>query len=184
MTVDAPSRRQRLTTGIFGRQPVGLLLSAPYAVFVVAVFAVPCAELPTEVWQVANALTPGVLAGSVLFFGLAAVFFLVMGLFGGYVHWRRDLYLEDEFKALAAKYANFNFIVVLSQPEGNTTRRTGFVTDAVAKDLQDFDGWKAYVAGPPPMVEAAMQICTARGLRSEDLHADVFFTPAEASARR
>jgi hypothetical protein len=31
----------------------------------------------TEVWQVANALTPGVLAGSVLFFGLAAVFFLV-----------------------------------------------------------------------------------------------------------
>lgn len=31
----------------------------------------------TEVWQVANALSPGVLGGSVLFFGLAAVFFLV-----------------------------------------------------------------------------------------------------------
>ena len=61
--------------------------------------------------------------------------------------------------------------------------RTGFVTDAIAKDLQDFDGWKAYVAGPPPMVEAAMQISTARGLRSEDLHADVFFTPREVSAR-
>ena len=59
--------------------------------------------------------------------------------------------------------------------------RTGFVTDAVAEDLQDFDGWKAYVAGPPPLVEAAMQISTARGLRSEDLHADVFFTPGEAS---
>ena len=31
----------------------------------------------TEVWQVADALSPGVLGGSVLFFGLAAVFFLV-----------------------------------------------------------------------------------------------------------
>ena len=56
------------------------------------------------------------------------------------------------------------------------------MTDAIAMDLQDFDGWKAYVAGPPPMVEAAMQIVTERGLRPEDLHADVFFTPGEASA--
>jgi ferredoxin-NAD(P)+ reductase (naphthalene dioxygenase ferredoxin-specific) len=58
------------------------------------------------------------------------------------------------------------------------------VTDAVARDLQDFDGWKAYVAGPPPMVEAAMQICTAGGMRPEDLHADAFFTSAAISARR
>ena len=40
-TATTPSKRQRLTTGIFGRQPVGLLLSAPYAVFVAAVFAFP-----------------------------------------------------------------------------------------------------------------------------------------------
>ena len=39
--------RQRLTTGILGRQPVGLLLSAPYAVFIVAVFAYP---LGLAVW--------------------------------------------------------------------------------------------------------------------------------------
>jgi hypothetical protein len=31
----------------------------------------------TEIWQVADALSPGVLGGTVLFFGLAAVFFLV-----------------------------------------------------------------------------------------------------------
>src|SRR6187549_420781 len=40
-TATAPTRRQRLTTGLLGRQPIGLLLSAPYAVFVVAVFAYP-----------------------------------------------------------------------------------------------------------------------------------------------
>jgi len=40
-TATTPTRRQRLTTGLLGRQPIGLLLSAPYAVFVVAVFAYP-----------------------------------------------------------------------------------------------------------------------------------------------
>jgi len=41
----------------------------------------------------------------------------------------------------------------------------------------DLDGWKAYVAGPPGMVDAAIQLALARGLRVEDMHADVFFTP-------
>ena len=97
----------------------------------------------------------------------------------------RDLYFVDHFEGLAQRHPNLTFTPVLSDAPLGAGWRTGFVTDAVAKDLQDFDGWKAYVAaGPPPMVEAAMQICTARGLRSQDLHADVFFTPGEASVRR
>jgi len=96
----------------------------------------------------------------------------------------RDLYLVDHFEELAQRYPNLSFTPVLSDAPSGVRRRTGFVTDAVAKDLQEFDGWKAYVAGPPLMVEAAMQICRARGLRAEDLHADVFFTPTEVSARR
>jgi len=95
----------------------------------------------------------------------------------------RDLYLVDHFEGLAQRHPNLSFTPVLSDAPLETRWRTGFVTDAIAKDLKDFDGWKAYVAGPPPMVEAAMQISTARGLRSEDLHADVFFTPVDASAR-
>lgn len=96
----------------------------------------------------------------------------------------RDLYLVDHFEGLAQRHPNLSFTPVLSDAPFGVRGRTGFVTDVVAKDLQDFDGWKAYVAGPPPMVEAAMQISTARGLRSEDLHADVFFTSGESSARR
>ena len=96
----------------------------------------------------------------------------------------RDLYLVDHFEDLAQRYPNLTFTPVLSDAQLEARWRSGFVTDAVAKDLLDFDGWKAYVAGPPPMVEAAMQICTARGLQSEDLHADVFFTPEESSVRK
>lgn len=94
-----------------------------------------------------------------------------------------DLYLVEHFEGLAQRHPNMRFTPVVSDAPLGALWRTGFVTDAVAKDLQDLDGWKAYVVGPPPMVEAAMQICTARGLRPEDLHADVFFTPGEASVR-
>ncbi|MDD2056904.1 2Fe-2S iron-sulfur cluster-binding protein [Pseudomonas sp. GD03860] len=90
----------------------------------------------------------------------------------------RDLYLVEHFQALARQYANLRFIPVLSDVAVTGHWRTGYVTDAIAHDLADLDGWKAYVAGPPLMVEAAMQITQARALRTEDLHADVFFTPA------
>lgn len=96
----------------------------------------------------------------------------------------RDLYLVDHFEGLTYRYPNLSFTAVLSDAPLGVGWRTGLVTNALAQDLRDLDGWKAYVAGPPPMVEAAMQICTSRGLRSEDLHADVFFTPSEASADR
>ena len=56
------------------------------------------------------------------------------------------------------------------------------MTQAVAEDLEDLDGWKAYVAGPPPMVDAAMEVAFGRGLRREDMHADVFFTPDDQDA--
>lgn len=95
-----------------------------------------------------------------------------------------DLYFVNHSEGLAQRHPNLTFTPVISDATWGARWRTGFVTDAVAKELQDFDGWKTYVAGPPPMVEAAMQICMASGLRSGDLHADVFFSPGEASARR
>ena len=88
----------------------------------------------------------------------------------------RDLYLVEHFESLADRHNNLSFTAVLSDTQV-APHRHGFVTDAVAEDLADFDGWKAYVAGPPPMVDAAMAMAFARGLRPEDMHADVFFTP-------
>lgn len=54
--------------------------------------------------------------------------------------------------------------------------------NAVAQEVHDFGGWKAYIAGPSPMVEAAMQRCTERGMLADDLHASVLYTPAEGPA--
>ncbi|PSS64482.1 oxidoreductase [Ensifer sp. NM-2] len=92
------------------------------------------------------------------------------------VRGERDLYLFDHFQALAKRHPNLSFTPVLSEAQ-TTQYRTGFVTQVVGKDLSDLSGWKAYVAGPPLMVDAAMEATFARGLRQEDMHADVFFTP-------
>jgi naphthalene 1,2-dioxygenase ferredoxin reductase component len=94
----------------------------------------------------------------------------------------RDLYLEDHFRTLAARHANLRFVPVLSQPDGGTTRRQGFVHEEAAADHADLDGTKAYLAGPPVMVEAATALLLARGMRREDIHADAFYTEAEKAA--
>jgi ferredoxin-NAD(P)+ reductase (naphthalene dioxygenase ferredoxin-specific) len=94
----------------------------------------------------------------------------------------RDLYLEAYFRALEARHGNLRFIPVLSAPDGATTRRTGFVHEAAAADHPDLDGAKAYLAGPPVMVEAATAALLARGMRRQDIHADAFYTEAEKAA--
>jgi CDP-4-dehydro-6-deoxyglucose reductase/ferredoxin-NAD(P)+ reductase (naphthalene dioxygenase ferredoxin-specific) len=94
----------------------------------------------------------------------------------------RDLYLEEHFQALAERHPNFRFVPVLSAPSAATARRTGFVHEAAAEEFADLDGAKAYLAGPPVMVEAATKLLEARGLRRQDIHADAFYTEAEKAA--
>jgi len=98
------------------------------------------------------------------------------------VRTENDLYLVDHFEGLASIHGNLAFTPVLSDQASGTALRTGYVDAVVAKDLPDLDGWKAYIAGPPPIVEAVMVLATNRRLRVEDMHADVFFTPDEPLA--
>jgi len=94
----------------------------------------------------------------------------------------RDLYLEDHFKKIAARHKNLSFVPVLSEPGRPTKRRTGFLADAVRRDFTSLDGAKAYLAGPPIMVESAVAALEALGLRRQDCHADAFYTEAEKAA--
>lgn len=97
-----------------------------------------------------------------------------------------DVYLEDELLALADR-SGFDLDIVLSEPTGATDRRTGLVTDALASDLaalgrDALDGARAYLAGPPPMVEAAEKIFRAAGLEPARVHADAFYTETDKAA--
>jgi CDP-4-dehydro-6-deoxyglucose reductase/ferredoxin-NAD(P)+ reductase (naphthalene dioxygenase ferredoxin-specific) len=97
------------------------------------------------------------------------------------VRTERDLYLHDHFADLAKKHPTLHFIPVLSESD-DTDRRRGLVHEAVAADWDEFDGCKAYVAGPPVMVEAATKLFEQRDMRRLDIHADAFYTAAEMAS--
>lgn len=90
-----------------------------------------------------------------------------------------DVYLEEHFQALARDHGNFTFEIVLSEPDGDTPRRSGYLVDIVADDFDDMDGSKAYLAGPPIMVETCVGKLKEIRVRDEDCHADAFYTEAE-----
>jgi CDP-4-dehydro-6-deoxyglucose reductase/ferredoxin-NAD(P)+ reductase (naphthalene dioxygenase ferredoxin-specific) len=91
----------------------------------------------------------------------------------------RDLYLEEHFRALADRHANLKFVPVLSAPDAPAARRTGFLSEAIGKDFSDLDGFKAYLAGPPVMVETCTRVLKRLGLARQNCHADAFYTEAD-----
>ncbi|MBK1697598.1 FAD-binding oxidoreductase [Rhodovibrio salinarum] len=95
----------------------------------------------------------------------------------------RDVYLEERMGLLVDQYPNFRFVPVLSEPEAGTERRIALVTDALIADAPDLAGAVSYLAGPPPMVEAATKALTDLGVAPEDIHADAFISEAQRKLR-
>ena len=94
----------------------------------------------------------------------------------------RDLYLGAHFEALAAAHPRFRFVPVLSEPAGAGVYCTGLVGDIAASEAPLADA-KAYIAGPPVMVEHALAALAAKGVAPDDIHADPFYSEAEMVAR-
>jgi len=89
----------------------------------------------------------------------------------------KDLYCVEQFEEFSKNNKNLKFFpVVVDEPKNNIIRQ-GFVTDAIIQDINDFDGYKAYLAGPPKMVEVAEEILITKGIRKVDIHSDAFYTP-------
>ena len=93
-----------------------------------------------------------------------------------------DLYAEAEFLAWQDSHSNFDFVSVLSEPDPDSVRRRGNVTDAAAEDFADLAGFKCYVAGPPPMVAEAARWAVEAGAKPSDIHADPFVSGDHHSA--
>ena len=89
----------------------------------------------------------------------------------------KDLYFLKQFEELIKNNKNLSFVPVVMELSENKTLRNGLVTEIVINDIKDFDGYKAYLAGPPKMVEAAEKILSSHGIRKVDIHSDAFYTP-------
>lgn len=93
---------------------------------------------------------------------------------------RRDLYLPDLPARWATEHANFTFVPVLSEPDSDWVGRVGWVHDAVREDHPDLGGFDLYMAGPPPMIEAARTSFAAAGLPEAQMHYDAFEYAADS----
>jgi ferredoxin-NAD(P)+ reductase (naphthalene dioxygenase ferredoxin-specific) len=118
--------------------------------------------------------------------GLAPVLSIVRGaLAGGMtnpihvyfgVRTPQDLYGAEWLDALAKQHRNLHVQIVIPSGNDNPRLRNGLVTDAVAQDWDSLAGWRAYLCGAPPMVEAATFLVRQKGVPPEHIHADAFYT--------
>jgi phenol/toluene 2-monooxygenase (NADH) P5/A5 len=98
-----------------------------------------------------------------------------------------ELYNGEMFEALQQQHANFHYIPALNAPEAgdNWQGFTGFVHDAVkARFNGKFEGHKAYLCGPPPMIDAAISTLMQGRLFERDIHMERFFSAADTSSEQ
>ena len=87
----------------------------------------------------------------------------------------RDAYGLDWLNELAQRHPRLRIDVISTVPGDDRDLRTGLVTEAVAQDYGDLTGWRAYLCGAPPMVEAATALLRDRGVRDDHIYADAFY---------
>ena len=100
---------------------------------------------------------------------------------------RDELYYHDEFLALAEKYANFHYVPALSnEPEGSDWQGfRGFVHEAAKAHFDnDFRGHKAYLCGPPMMIDACITTLMQGRLFERDIYTEKFISAADAQQVR
>lgn len=96
-----------------------------------------------------------------------------------------ELYYDAEFKALAAKHSNFTYVPALSDDATGFEGFKGFVHDAGKAHFNgDFSGQKAYLCGPPVMIEACLATLMQGRLYERDIYTEKFITAADAAKPR
>jgi ferredoxin-NAD(P)+ reductase (naphthalene dioxygenase ferredoxin-specific) len=91
---------------------------------------------------------------------------------------QRDIYCTDVLSGLAERYPNLAVHVVVTEGNDSPLLRSGIVTEAVAADWDSLAGWRAYLCGAPPMVDAATLVARNRGIEMDHIYADAFYAKA------
>jgi CDP-4-dehydro-6-deoxyglucose reductase len=86
----------------------------------------------------------------------------------------RDLYMRAQCERWRAERASFGWTPVLSHPDEDWTGRTGLVHEALLADHPRLADHDVYMAGPPPMIEAARAAFHRAGLPDDQLFYDSF----------
>ncbi len=95
---------------------------------------------------------------------------------------RKDLCFEEELAALEKSLPGFRYIPALSASEDEDWEgEVGFITDIVKASGTDFAKTDVYVCGPPPMVEAALDMLPGLGVAEKHIYYDKFTTTGDTA---
>lgn len=95
----------------------------------------------------------------------------------------RDLYMDKMTQEWMSKNKQLTFTAVLSEPmeEDNWQGETGFVHQVVARHYPDLSAFDIYMSGPPPMVNAAVDVFIQQGASKDNMYSDAFEYSADAT---
>ena len=88
----------------------------------------------------------------------------------------QDVYGMPWLDQLKSEHPALETHVVVTSGGTPSRQRCGLVTQAIEQDLGDLSGWRAYLCGSPPMVEAATLVARHKGIAAEHIYADAFYT--------
>ena len=93
-----------------------------------------------------------------------------------------DLFHLDELAALEGDLDDLRFVPALSEPADGERwdGETGLITDVVERLEDDLGEVDAYLCGPPPMVEAAIEMLVRTGVDESHIYFDKFTTTADS----
>lgn len=100
---------------------------------------------------------------------------------------RAELYYHEEFLALDAQHTHFTYVPVLSNEPADSgwPGLRGYVHEAAKIHFaNDFRGHKAYLCGPPQMIDACINTLMQGRLFERDIYTEKFISAADAQQVR
>lgn len=98
---------------------------------------------------------------------------------------RAELYFADLFRDLAAASGGrFTYVPALSAPGAGDAwdGEVGAVHEVIARRRERFAGLRAYLCGPPPMIEACIRVLVQGRLFERDIFTEKFVTAGDGKA--
>jgi phenol hydroxylase P5 protein len=97
---------------------------------------------------------------------------------------RSELYYDDLLRELAGRHERFTYVPALSEAkeQDDWSGATGFVHDVAREHFDgDFRGHKAYMCGPPVMIDACITTLMQGRLFERDMFMERFFSAADSA---
>ena len=94
----------------------------------------------------------------------------------------RDLYYQDELRALAAEHPRFSFVTTLSQASDEWMGERGRVQRIVEERVDSTDGLAAYLCGNSGMIKAVSDIIKRKGLCP--IHREQYYRDSEPMPKK